>query len=98
MGAGTTMYDRPHDGGATDCHNRKNNSRRRGTMERSARAGIFTRRIFLASGVAIAAALTASPFDQAHAAWPERTITLVACFPAGGGTDIAARLINTPLG
>ncbi len=34
----------------------------------------------------------------AHADWPERQITLVACFPAGGGTDIAARLINTQLG
>ena len=29
---------------------------------------------------------------------PERQITMIACFPAGGGTDIAARLINTPLG
>ena len=34
----------------------------------------------------------------ARADYPERQITLVACFPAGGGTDIAARLINTALG
>src|SRR5262249_34326499 len=27
-----------------------------------------------------------------------RQITLIACFPPGGGTDIAARIINTPLG
>ncbi len=36
--------------------------------------------------------------SSAHAAWPERQITLVACFPAGGGTDIAARIVSTPLG
>jgi tripartite-type tricarboxylate transporter receptor subunit TctC len=30
--------------------------------------------------------------------YPERPITMVVCFPAGGGTDIAARLINTQLG
>jgi len=34
----------------------------------------------------------------ARADYPERPITLIVCFPAGGGTDIAARLINTPLG
>ena len=33
-----------------------------------------------------------------RAQYPERQITMVACFPAGGGTDIAARLLNTPLG
>jgi tripartite-type tricarboxylate transporter receptor subunit TctC len=30
--------------------------------------------------------------------YPERSITVVVCFPAGGGTDIAARLINIQLG
>jgi tripartite-type tricarboxylate transporter receptor subunit TctC len=34
----------------------------------------------------------------AQANYPERPITMVVCFPAGGGTDIAARLINTQLG
>src|SRR5215468_6648239 len=34
----------------------------------------------------------------ARADYPERQVTLIACFPAGGGTDIAARLINTQLG
>jgi tripartite-type tricarboxylate transporter receptor subunit TctC len=34
----------------------------------------------------------------ARADYPERQITWVLCFPAGGGTDIAARLINTQLG
>jgi tripartite-type tricarboxylate transporter receptor subunit TctC len=42
--------------------------------------------------------IAASGFGSARADYPERQITLVACFPAGGGTDIAARLINTPLG
>jgi tripartite-type tricarboxylate transporter receptor subunit TctC len=42
-------------------------------------------------------ALSAAP-QAAQAAWPERPITLIACFPPGGGTDIAARLIATPLG
>ncbi len=34
----------------------------------------------------------------AHAQYPDKQITMVVCFPAGGGTDIAARVINTPLG
>jgi tripartite-type tricarboxylate transporter receptor subunit TctC len=37
-------------------------------------------------------------FNAARAEYPERQITIIACFPAGGGTDIAARLINTQLG
>jgi tripartite-type tricarboxylate transporter receptor subunit TctC len=35
---------------------------------------------------------------SARAEYPERQITMIVCFPAGGGTDIAARLINTQLG
>ena len=34
----------------------------------------------------------------ARADYPERQITMIVCFPAGGGTDIAARLINSQLG
>src|SRR5262245_38092206 len=34
----------------------------------------------------------------ARAEYPDRQITMVVCFPAGGGTDIAARLVNVPLG
>jgi tripartite-type tricarboxylate transporter receptor subunit TctC len=34
----------------------------------------------------------------ASAEYPEKQITMVVCFPAGGGTDIAARLVNTQLG
>ena len=34
--------------------------------------------------------------EPARAEYPERQITMIACFPAGGGTGIAARLINVP--
>ena len=46
----------------------------------------------------VALAALGVPLDGARADYPERQVTLVACFPAGGGTDIAARLINTQLG
>lgn len=60
------------------------------------KAKITTRCILgAAMGIAAAASLAAS---AAHAAWPEKPITVVTCFPAGGGTDIAARLVNIPLG
>ena len=36
--------------------------------------------------------------SAARAEYPEKQITMVVCFPAGGGTDIAARIINTQLG
>ncbi|WP_255429484.1 Bug family tripartite tricarboxylate transporter substrate binding protein [Ramlibacter albus] len=41
--------------------------------------------------IAAALALAAVACLQAHAAWPERQITLVVPFPAGGLTDVAAR-------
>jgi tripartite-type tricarboxylate transporter receptor subunit TctC len=37
-------------------------------------------------------------FTTARADYPERQITMIVCFPAGGGSDIAARLISTQLG
>ena len=60
------------------------------------RAGTFMRRMIAPVALAAIAALSTAP--HAQAAWPDRTITLIACFPAGGGTDIAARLIAPPLG
>ena len=45
--------------------------------------------------VAAAAALAAG---SARAEYPERPITIVACFPPGGGTDLAVRMINVQLG
>jgi len=55
------------------------------------------RRTFLTMSLGALAVLSAA-IGSARADYPERQVTLVACFPAGGGTDIAARLINTPLG
>lgn len=55
-----------------------------------------TRRQFHAALLWCAASLL--PLAEARADWPERQITMVVCFPAGGGTDIAARIVNTPLG
>jgi tripartite-type tricarboxylate transporter receptor subunit TctC len=57
----------------------------------------FNRLISRALPMLAVAALTAIACEPARAEWPERQITLIACFPAGGGTDIAARLINTRL-
>jgi tripartite-type tricarboxylate transporter receptor subunit TctC len=47
---------------------------------------------------ALVAITAMGAFDSAQAQYPERQITLIACFPAGGGTDVAARMINTQLG
>src|SRR5215207_5579042 len=44
------------------------------------------------------AALVEMPPAPARAEYPEKQISMVVCFPAGGGTDIAARLVNVPLG
>jgi tripartite-type tricarboxylate transporter receptor subunit TctC len=60
-----------------------------------ARARWPVEQALIAAGFA-GAALLAAPI--AHADWPERQITLIACFPAGGGTDLAARLVAPPLG
>src|SRR5262245_53832095 len=46
----------------------------------------------------ISIAVPAVISQSARADYPERQITMIVCFPAGGGTDIAARLINTQLG
>jgi tripartite-type tricarboxylate transporter receptor subunit TctC len=46
----------------------------------------------------IALAVPGAISQSARADYPERQVTMIVCFPAGGGTDIAARLINTQLG
>src|SRR6201999_2474540 len=43
------------------------------------------------------AAIAQISIGGARAEYPERQITLIVCFPAGGGTDIAVRMINTQL-
>jgi tripartite-type tricarboxylate transporter receptor subunit TctC len=55
----------------------------------------MARRWIFALFTASAAAISIAP---ARAEYPEKQITMMVCFPAGGGTDIAARLINTQLG
>lgn len=47
--------------------------------------------------VAVAAIATIS-LDSARAEYPDHQITIIACFPVGGGTDLAVRMINTQLG
>jgi tripartite-type tricarboxylate transporter receptor subunit TctC len=46
--------------------------------------------------LAVSALVTIS-LERARAEYPERSITIIACFPAGGGTDIALRMINAQL-
>jgi tripartite-type tricarboxylate transporter receptor subunit TctC len=55
----------------------------------------MARRMLLATMVIAALGATSG---SSRADYPERQVTMIVCFPAGGGTDIAARLINTQLG
>src|SRR5262245_6846845 len=62
-------------------------------MEFFGRIGMPRLRTLLFATLGMLAALT-----PARADYPEKQINMVVCFPAGGGTDIAARLVNVPLG
>src|SRR5262249_6071028 len=64
-------------------------------MSHMPRATQCLQRILAAMVLAVTAGATC---ESARAEYPERPITMIVCFPAGGGTDIAARLINTSLG
>jgi tripartite-type tricarboxylate transporter receptor subunit TctC len=56
----------------------------------------FASRAIAASiGLLAFAAVAAGP---ARAEYPDRPVTIVVCFPAGGGTDVATRMINVQLG
>ena len=55
---------------------------------RFARAAMF--------GAAAVLATAATP-QGARAAWPEQQVTIIVCFPAGGGTDTAMRLFSNQL-
>ena len=46
---------------------------------------------------AVAALATLSP-GNARAEYPDHPVTIVACFPAGGGTDLAMRMFHVELG
>jgi tripartite-type tricarboxylate transporter receptor subunit TctC len=48
--------------------------------------------------VAAGVALSMLPMQTAQAAYPDRPVTIIVCFPAGGGTDIAVRMISNELG
>jgi tripartite-type tricarboxylate transporter receptor subunit TctC len=45
----------------------------------------------------LAAAFALLAPTMARAEYPERQVTMIVCFGAGGGTDIAARLVSEPL-
>jgi tripartite-type tricarboxylate transporter receptor subunit TctC len=51
----------------------------------------------IAAGIAFLAFAVAAA-GPARAEYPERPVTIVVCFPAGGGTDVATRMINVQLG
>jgi tripartite-type tricarboxylate transporter receptor subunit TctC len=51
----------------------------------------------IAAGIGLLA-FTAVAAGPARAEYPERQVTIVVCFPAGGGTDVATRMINVQLG
>ena len=57
--------------------------------------GLQARRRITCLGLAVLATI---PAGRAWAEYPDRPVTIVSCFPAGGGTDIAMRLINPELG
>jgi tripartite-type tricarboxylate transporter receptor subunit TctC len=52
----------------------------------------------LATALVAALAFAILPLGHARAEYPERRITVIVCFPAGGGTDVAVRMISTQLG
>ncbi len=56
----------------------------------------FFKRILIASAALLAC--TAPHFVQAQSAYPDRPITLVVPFAAGGPTDVVARMIAIPMG
>ncbi|HEY4140206.1 MAG TPA: tripartite tricarboxylate transporter substrate binding protein [Pseudolabrys sp.] len=51
----------------------------------------------IAAGIGLLAFATVAA-GPALAEYPERQVTIVVCFPAGGGTDVATRMINVQLG
>ena len=50
------------------------------------------------TGCATAIALLASPFALSQNAFPDKTVTLIVPFAAGGPTDVVARMIAVPMG
>src|SRR5712692_1129308 len=90
-----------HDGARNRCHNHGNQDKasEEDPMSSIPRATPILRRTLLAmASIGALCATLGATLDTARAEYPERQITMIVCFPAGGGTDIAARLINIQLG
>src|SRR5450756_405468 len=63
----------------------------------SAARSAFRKSRLITAFLAVAAFATIS-LDSARAEYPDHQVTIIACFPAGGGTDLAARMIHVELG
>ena len=61
-------------------------------MKRLVQISELVARVFL-----ILALVLAGLGDEARAAWPERTITIIVPFPAGGPNDLLGRLLAAEL-
>jgi tripartite-type tricarboxylate transporter receptor subunit TctC len=61
------------------------------------RAGPPRRALMLASSLVLAVAALWAADAQAQAGYPNKPVVFIVPFPAGGGTDIAARLVATKL-
>ena len=55
------------------------------------------RRTLLTMILGTAVVLSVGPEGTQAQSWPDRQVNMVVCFAAGGGTDIAARMINNDL-
>ena len=62
------------------------------------RRKLATRLRALAAGATMVAGALALAPSVARAEYPERPITVIVCFPAGGGTDTAVRMVSNQLG
>ena len=51
----------------------------------------------LLKAIAAASAITLAGLTQAHAAWPERAVQWVVPYPAGGGSDVIARVVASTI-